>query len=681
MEMTIEQQRAIAVAKARARAAAGAQGAQQPDPSAPPASKGDFQGFAPGVVQHGQTPDNQLIQEEVGRPNALESALFGAADMGTFGTVDEMSAGLSSLLDGKNYDQALQHARDRMKAAQKAHPIANVVGSVAGVVPMAMNGIGAVREGVGLGGKMLAGSLAGGAMGAAHGFGSGEGGAVGRAFNAANETLIGALLGGAIPAVGAGVGKVAQALRGGRVAGGKSASSIVGRAFRDDMLTPESAMARLNELGPDAVISDLGPNLQRQAGALASIPGKAQQVVRDALMKRAQGANGRIVSDVDATLGPAPVPSRVDAGIVANQRGLGPEYDQVLAGASAVDTAPIAEGLDAGAVNLRGAAQSAVQKIRKMLNVTGAVDRNGNPVLDPNPRTLLETRKAIDGMLATEADPNAINALTSARAQIDDVLAQAVPGLKEVDAKFAELAKQREALAQGANVLDSGKTAMRPSELVDQVLQAGDPRLVGPSGVPFRLSQGARAEIDRLIGTNVNDVSALRQLVKGEGSWNRDRLATLFGPDKADALLRILEREKTFADTGKIVMSNSETAARLSAQKEVGGAGAAMDKPAGFFRSLFNVKPGDAAAAAIDKVTAGMSAAKKALINEEMARILATPMTAAQRTEKVGALVRALAASKAGQSAEAITTGVLTPIARVVPPTLLNYANNRSLSQ
>jgi hypothetical protein len=370
------------------------------------------------------------------------------------------------------------------------------------------------------------------------------------------------------------------------------------------------------------------------AGGIAATPGNAQKQLADAIFARKNAANSRIIGDVDNILGPAPVPSQVDAGIVANQRILGPSYDKVLEGAQAVDTSNIANRLDAAIVNLRGPAQSAVKKI--------------------------------DGLLETETNSKVVQVLTDTRKRIDQVLADNVPGIKDLDAQYSELAKQRGALVSGQQVLDSGRTAIRPSELIDQVMQ-GSP--VGPSGVPFRLSQGARAEIDRLIGTTANDVNALKTALKGDGSWNRQRLATLFGQDKADALLKVLDRESTYATTANDVLGKSPTAARLSVQKDL-GIGAGSEKPAGIIQSAADIKLGTAGRAAIDKVTAGLSAARKEQVMSELAGILTAQGPA--RAAAIEKVAKALAASRAGETAERITTGVLTPFARVLAPQLLD---------
>jgi hypothetical protein len=324
---------------------------------------------------------------------------------------------------------------------------------------------------------------------------------------------------------------------------------------------------QLQELGPHGMFADLGPNLQGQAAALANMPGEAQQTIRGALDARNAGANARIGAAVDQNLGPNVVPSEIISGIDANQRTVGNAYNPVMAAARRVDTEPLANALDANTANLRGPAQRAVQQVRGYLNIPGT------DTLDPNPQALLATRQAIDGLLSDETNPQVIRQLTIARQSVDDTLANAAPGIKDVDAQFAELARQREAIQRGQTVLDSGRTAPRPAELADEVAQGALPQgtQIGPSAVPFRMSQGARAEVDRILGNNANDVARLNTLIKSEGDWNRSRLASLFGQDRADQLFNVLDNERTFAGTRNFATGNSATAGRTEAIRELGG--------------------------------------------------------------------------------------------------------------
>ncbi|SOC94012.1 hypothetical protein SAMN05216358_4212 [Rhizobium sp. AN5] len=493
-------------------------------------------------------------------------ALLGAGQRG--------AAIASTIINGGTYDENLKLAQGITQDAQDAHPWlttgANVAGAVAGTAPLIAAAPAAFGAGSGglmarSGASALSGSVLGGTDAAVRSGGDIE------------KTSLGAGMGfglGAIgPATGGLIGAGARKLRNAFI--NRSAAASAGttpkvvRGLADlaarDGLDANALRSALDDLGPEAMLMDIGPGLQGRAGGIAATPGRGQAVIRGALAERQAGANARIGQVVDETLGPNVVPSQVEAGIKGNQRNLGALYDEAFRGAKAVDTRPIAEGLEAQAVNLRGDAQTAVQRVRSMLDINGAP---GN--LDPNPSTLFQTRQAIDGMMASEANPQVIRALTNARAQIDDELARTVPNLKAVDASYAELARQREALARGQTILDSKRTSPRPSELAAEVLAGAEPQglQIGPSAAPFRMSQGARAEVDRILGNNANDISALNKLIKTEGDWNRSRLATLFGEEKAGKLFKALEAERVFADTNSTVTRNSETARRALAAGE-----------------------------------------------------------------------------------------------------------------
>jgi len=354
----------------------------------------------------------------------------------------------------------------------------------------------------------------------------------------------------------------------------EAALAEIAKAAKSDNLTPEQMRARLQDLGTEGMVADLGPNFQGQTGAIANIPGEGNQTVRTALNERNAGANARLGQVVD-NLGPNVIPSRVQEGIENSQRAVGQQYGPVMANARAVNSEGLANRLEAAITNTRGPEQQALQRVR------GYLDIPGTNVLDPNPQAIFATRQAIDGLLSGEQNPQVIRQLTLARQQVDDLLARAAPGIKDVDAKYSELARQGEALSEGQRVLDSGRTAPRPDELAAALTEGAIPQgtAVGPSAVPFRISQGARAEIDRIVGTNKNDIAAIDRLIKGEGDWNRAKLTSIFGENKAEQLLRVLGNEKTFADTRNFATGNSLTANRLQYQKAYGGSDARMTIP------------------------------------------------------------------------------------------------------
>lgn len=650
------------VPKWRAAPAVEAPAADAVPPLAADASgKGDMLPMAAGVARPPNAPPEY---------NGLESAIVGAGD--ATGALDEFGAGVSSFLSGKPYDSELARIRGRISEAQASHPNYFMGGQIAGSIPLAVAiPGGAAARGATLAAKVRSGLYAGAGMGGVFGFNSGEGGLTQRLENAVPSAAIGAGTGALAPAAAAAVGRATAPVlnffaRRPGVPGG--AAGRVFKAFERDAVDP----AAVRNLGQDAMLVDNNPNLTQQAAKIAASPGSGQQIVRDALTNRAAGANSRIRGDIDATLGPAPVPSAVDAGIVANQRSLGPEYGAAFQGARRVDTTPIADELDSQIVNLRGPAQRALQQVRGMLNVTG------QNILDPNPGTLFQTRQAIDGMVAGETNPQVIRSLAEVRQRVDDELGRAVPGIKTADAKYAELARQRDALARGQQVLESGRTAPRPEELANEVAKGAvaPGYLPGPSAVPMRLGQGARAEIERIIGTNTNDVVALNRLIKGEGSWNRDRLATLFGPDKADQVLNVLDREQAFANSTNRITRNSETASRLLADEEVNGGGPhhafREAKNAWTFGGVLGI-PRAGAAYALDKALNFFQGAHLDPRQAEMARMLTAQ--GPDRDAVLDALVNARTASarNIGQRAKigSLVEHLITAPSRIGAPVLL----------
>lgn len=475
---------------------------------------------------------------------------------------DAVGSNLAASITGRTPEDELARGQEMRQQNADANPIASGAGAVAGSVGplMALGTTQLGGQALGMTGplwqRMLAGGVSGATISGADSLARGESGQ-----EALGQAGVGAGLGASIPLAERAIMPLARMLAGQSVP--KPVQSVA-RNMERDRIDPAQVRQMLDTMGPDAVLSDLGPNLTRQAGAIASLPGEGQSVLRDALVRRQRGANARIQGDINDTLGPSPLPSAVQRDIRAGQQQLGPQYEQALRGASPVDTAPIANTLDSMTVTARGAVQNHARRIRDMLNVPGTSE------LSTDPGVLLATRHAIDDMFPTATGNNEIGFLTNIRRQVDEMLAQSVPGIKQVDAQFEELARQNTGIQTGQQVLDSGRTAPRPAEVEAMMTDGAVPQglFIGPSGEPFRVSQGARAEIDRLVGTTGSNLTALKSALKGDGSWNRDRLVSLFGRERADSLLGILEREQTFQSTYNTVLQNSETAARTAAQKE-----------------------------------------------------------------------------------------------------------------
>ncbi|MBY5442111.1 hypothetical protein HFO93_01140 [Rhizobium leguminosarum] len=658
-EMTPEQQQAMAIAAARLRLSR-TQRTQQPsavDPvAAPPPQTGEelrarvYSDLAakreaarpqgPAVDRYGLPADDALSVARTGLGGFLEGIPIIGPPI-RYGTEKAAAATIAAFTD-ETYDQVMDRMNEATRAEKEANPIldkaAQTTGAVAGTIPAIMAAPAAFGAG---GGSFLRSGISGmtGATigGADAGVRSG-----GDPEAIRNGALWNGLFGLGGPVAGKVIGAVGRSLV--DTVRTRAAAGLAGmdpqafgyfrRAVADDGLDAVTLPQRLQEMGPKAIPADLGPNLQKQAGALAATPGPAQTTIRTTLADRAAGANARIGQTIDETTGRNIVPSEIQADIAANQNAHSPLYREAFREATPYNTEPIASAIETDVSRLRGPAQARLRQVRDMLNIA---DSN---VLSNDPNVMFQTRQAIDGLLKTEVDPKVISALVEARQMLDDGLTRAVPRIKEIDAGYSELARQDEAVTRGQQVLDSGRTAPRPSELAGELERGAQPQgmQIGPSAVPLRLSQGARAEIDRIVGTNSNDIVAMNRLIKGEGDWNRARLATLFGPEKAERLFQVLDNESIYADTAKTVTRNSETAARLAAQNELGGGGGNFGVKEAFKAGGFL---GAARSAAIDKVDDIVKALMSSNTGNATRESLARALIGEQREKLVEGLMRA----------------------------------------
>jgi hypothetical protein len=420
-------------------------------------------------------------------------------------------------------------------------------------------------------------------------------------------------------------------------------------------ISPDEVKAALDEIGPNAVIGDLSPRLQARIGAVATLPGPGQDLVVNALRERAAKANPRIKGAIETTFGPDPVPSKVaaeidQARVTANEAYPPVLRDKALSENYLYDAKPLADALNKEVPNFVGETRTKIQSVRDMLvnPETGA--------LTTDPQTILAVRHEIDGMInamkgAQGGNTTTIQALSDMRKMIDEDLAQQVPGIKWADAGRAEVAAQAEGFDLGRKVLSGGEDAIHPDDLQAMMDTLRGPKgsAVGPrsepSLAPLRVSEGTLSKIYQIVGTTANDRVALKGILKGEGSWNRDKLITVFGQEKADALIRLLEGEARMAETEALAFGNSKTEMLRSAKT-------GMEQPSsdGVVKALLNAKFGDAIWRAGDRLTGGVASAERRKSNEAVARALLARSVQAGRNpssvpQGISAVARALIAA------------------------------------
>jgi hypothetical protein len=533
--------------------------------------------------------------------------------------------------------------RDRLPEA----PVVEAVGGVGGGIGLMKQGLTlAGRFGPSLLGRVFGYGLEGGAYGAAHGAGNTYSDKASDYINNAKDGgMTGALIGAGLPVLGTaakGAYRLGSAFLGPQVEGvGRGASAMLRGAAQAD----EAGLRSLAGMGPEAMLVDAGPAMRGLGqGAGTGTQEGASRLVNN-LKVRDDNTVSRITSALDDTIGRAPTPSRIEAGLSGDRAFMGQEYQPLLQGAGPVNTRALADQLDAIALSEAGPAQRAARQVRDMLQ-----DPVHTRELSRDPARLHNIREAIDGLITAEVDPNTIRVLTQARQAVDSELAR-IPGFKAVDAPIAEAHRQSAGLQRGSQVLDKGKEAIKPVELADEMARGALPQgeMIGPSAAPFRLRQGTRAEIDRLVGTNSNDLNVLERTIGTPQDYNSQKLGTIFGEDRRDRIAKVLMDNRQFRQSYQDIVQGSQTAQRQQAAK-------AMDGTAG------GNAPHDATVTglglkALNLVSKAISGASTGKTKDEIGQILAKQGPEAQR------IARALLESAAttGENSRAIARVLSSP--------------------
>jgi hypothetical protein len=85
------------------------------------------------------------------------------------------------------------------------------------------------------------------------------------------------------------------------------------------------------------------------------------------------------------------------------------------------------------------------------------------------------------------------------------------------------------------------------------------------------MREGARAEIDRLVGTNVNDLNTLERKIGTPQDWNSQKLETIFGEGPVANVAKALMDNRKFRQSYQDIVQNSQTAQRLASSAAMEG--------------------------------------------------------------------------------------------------------------
>ncbi len=472
---------------------------------------------------------------------------------------------------------------------------ADTAGHIVGGALVPIGAIGAAAKGATLGAKTLYGMLTGGAIGGVQGLSDTKDltdvpqAAKNAAIGTAAGATVGAVVPGAAKTIGSGYQKVADLLTT-RIPGMSrdAANHLIAGVQADG---PAAVQQRLTELGPDAMLADAGPALlgKTQGAVLNSDEGRS--IGTNALKARDVATNARVQSDINGALGPAEDPQTVTDAIRAHRTAIDSvNYPAALDNAPSVRIAPIMTDLiDRIDQTPHGSMEHrALTNLQEMLTRhtnEPVLDAGGYPVYDRlgNQRfqdvpsshddagILHKVKGELDNIIEYDAPGLGVpagalsrqqGALKQMRGAINDALEQQVPGYQNANRVSAALANRAEAVNLGTQYLGNGKTTPSP----DRFAAAFDPL---QQGEKIALAKGSRGNLDRVVGTKINDLQALRGELQGEGGWNAAKMATVHGQEPVDALTATVDRNLKFRDTHQKVVEGSQTDIRNAARKEM----------------------------------------------------------------------------------------------------------------
>jgi hypothetical protein len=523
-----------------------------------------------------------LHRQGAGVPTGLYAAASNAMDsipvVGPMltGASDRLAAGIRSYRDGTSYGDELKRIQDYDAGAKAAHPVASTVGGVAGGIagtaPMIMAAPALFGAGeAALPARLLASTVSGGALGGAD--------AAVRSGGDLNEAGRGVLTGSALglgapdlgAAVGAGVRKVGEFAASrlaptagfGQAAAGKLADDVAASGGAD------AVRARLAELGAPSMLMDASPAFTGRAQGLAVEPATRGAIVTP-LETRATGANARIRGDVDQALGPAAEPATVEAARQQSyDRVVPPLYRQAAGQPVQVDTSNVLGMVRDLRAQEKGPAADALDRAWGLLHHEGDVPGVGRATIpDRRPEALHNAKEALDASIAQaqgqmgSAAASTVNRLGQVRGALNDALEAQVPGYADANRTARQYLAGRDAFAQGQTLLSGGRDAIRPGQL------ATDTAGMSPME-QFMQRTGLRSEIDRHLGTTLNDRVALQRDLMGEGDFNRARMATVFGEEPTQRLANTVGREAQFDRTYNDVVRGSQTAQRTASARDI----------------------------------------------------------------------------------------------------------------
>jgi hypothetical protein len=405
--------------------------------------------------------------------------------------------------------------------------------------------------------------------------------------------IAGALLG---IGAGAGGGAAFNALKN-RIAAGRTGSEIadvvgspvgagatrrLAESIEADRITPASAAKRQAELGPDAMVMDLGRQMRGRAEAIAAQPGRGQNTVLDAVERRTgqfgEGTAARVEQMLNRELGPSHNVVQLEKTVSdVVDRVAKPLYQKVM-DAHPVVTVPESITSRPAVSQAMKQAETLAKQYGEKLSATESktiLKGPGFHIADDvtqHGKTSLKywdyVKKALDARVnsymksggtseLSSADKADLGGLMSARRALVEALDEITGGA------YAEARRAAATKFELREALDFGRTAFNSKLLPEEFIAA-----LSDMSIPEQAmaKAGFRRELDRIIQSTRSEGATARRLL--DTSHVLQKAEALFGPQAAREIERTIAAENVFQSATQDIARNSRTAVRQELIKD-----------------------------------------------------------------------------------------------------------------
>ena len=579
----------------------------KPSPVTPPApepvSDADMATYATGAI-----PPSGIIEgaKKLGDTvtDAVNSGIYNLPFVVRAGTAIDSSG---NWLQGKGYDYSdrLKKNNDWLQSQRDKYPTYNA--NIPGLGTVPINGydmLGAAASSVvpmgiaskvvsaptSITEKLMAGTLTGGLYGAAQGASSSP-----DLTNNYGDTLkriglggvVGAGLGAVIPAVSTAGGALARgavdALQSPTMQGyaPKVSEALISALKGGKSSLPTNLASDPSILAPNGVVGDLNPNTQNIVNRLAGTTGDHLQSLENTFANR--NPNDVVTNTANNVIPLTQTQNQREAQLLTEQKDFGQNvFKPAMETATPVppeQISPILDDLNDKISHSTGSTQAALVKVRDSLTAQKATDEvPGNPgtreilpgnkgvysivgKTDPippqpaipttDPQKLHSTIMQIDNLAqygdGAEIQRGSVSATNGAlgdvRKSLSGVLKDQIPGYSDAMDKYSQLYKQRQALVDGA------ENDLNPTVNSKDFIQNYN-SLTPEEQAEKQL--GMTYKINNTLASKTNDVNSLSNLIGNKSDNNYQKIAHVFGQDKADSLLDAISSAKNQAKTNTL---------------------------------------------------------------------------------------------------------------------------------